>query len=527
MFGNFLCVIPAYKKVGTIPDQLVKKLVNQSLFERSLRAALECFSLDNVIVYTDSHEIFFICNHFGVKAFVEPAQLPPNKMADIAELTTHFDLPIDRRIVLWWPDVPLIRPEQVRLACKEFLASDASELVFSTNLDRHIVVSGEALTQGDILPIATPKRVLPSIRMFRSGVEHHKGAVYDFHVSEQSAIVLNGYEDWWVCEQLLQQKRIVFYVHASVEIGLGHLARSRILAQELSGHQVIFVCEKEAHSVFAALREVNYECYASKDPEAFVLKLQPDLVINDRLNTNENFLQELRQKNIKTVNFEDFGSGALVADLVINDIYEIEKYSGPNVLWGSEYVILRDEFDLAQRCRWQADVKHIFVSFGGSDPTDLSYRILPQLEVFGAAMSVHFLMVIGAANKMADSIIAKAADYANVSVFYNRATMSDVMEKCQLAISSNGRTVFELADMHLPAVIVSHHEREAEHDFSKLENGFVNLGIVNETIMDDILAKIKELIENEVLRSTLNDAVQKHDFRANKARVRKLIEGLL
>ena len=527
MFGDFLCVIPAYKKVGTIPDQLVKKLDNKSLFERSLREAIDCFGLEHVVVYTDSHEISFICKHFGVTAHVNPAQMPPDKMAEMSELADYFNLPADGQIVLWWPDVPLIRKEQVSLACETFLASDASQLIFSTNLDNHMVVSGDALTRGDIAPISTPKKVLPSIRLLRVGANDHKGAVHNFHIPEQSAIIVNGYEDWWVCERLLKQKRIVFYVDASFEIGLGHLARARIIAQELSDHHVIFVFEEHATSVFEALREVNYECYASQAPETFIMGLAPDLVINDRLNTEKSFIENLQKAGIKVVNFEDFGSGALAADLVINDIYEAEQYQGPNVLWGSHYVILRDEFDLALRCAWQEEVTHVFVSFGGSDPSQLSHSILSQLEAFGARMSVHFLVVIGTGNKLAERIMSQASDYAHVSLFYNRATMSDLMERCQLAISSNGRTVFELADMNLPAIIVSHHEREAGHDFSQMHNGFVNLGIVDDGIIPQILAKLKELIEDKALRASLAAAMDKHDFRANKARVKKLIEGLL
>jgi len=56
-----------------------------------------------------------------------------------------------------------------------------------------------------------------------------------------------------------------------------------------------------------------------------------------------------------------------------------------------------------------------------------------------------------------------------------------------VAISSNGRTVYELADMNIPSIIVSHHEREASHSFASLDKGFINLGVVDR----DISTKLK------------------------------------
>ena len=102
------------------------------------------------------------------------------------------------------------------------------------------------------------------------------------------------------------------------------------------------------------------------------------------------------------------------------------------------------------------------------------------------------------------------------------------MEKTQLAICSNGRTVFELAHMNIPAIIVSQHTRENTHSFADEKNGFIPLGVYNEnTTNEEIIENFDKLVENNDFRKNLFDAQKKYDFISTKKRVKKLIYKLL
>ena len=59
--------------------------------------------------------------------------------------------------------------------------------------------------------------------------------------------------------------------------------------------------------------------------------------------------------------------------------------------------------------------------------------------------------------------------------------LADEKGKADLAITSQGRTIYELASMGVPAVVMAQNPREAEHVFAGIQNGFINLGIGNET----------------------------------------------
>ena len=55
--------------------------------------------------------------------------------------------------------------------------------------------------------------------------------------------------------------------------------------------------------------------------------------------------------------------------------------------------------------------------------------------------------------------------------------MPEIMSDCDIAITSRGRTGFELAMLGIPTISVAQNEREQRHNFMSEENGFDYLGI--------------------------------------------------
>ena len=65
----------------------------------------------------------------------------------------------------------------------------------------------------------------------------------------------------------------------------------------------------------------------------------------------------------------------------------------------------------------------------------------------------------------------------NIHLLYDIKNMPEVMSKCDVAISSRGRTAFELALMGIPAVVIAQNKQEQTHEFISDKNGFDYLGI--------------------------------------------------
>ena len=105
--------------------------------------------------------------------------------------------------------------------------------------------------------------------------------------------------------------------------------------------------------------------------------------------------------------------------------------------------------------------------------------------------------------------------------------ISKIMEKTQLAISSNGRTVYELADMNIPSIIISHHERESTHSFANLEKGFINLGVIDNQVDIKINKVFNKLVEDLDYRKLLFMNINRYSFRENKQKVVNKIMELI
>ena len=115
-------------------------------------------------------------------------------------------------------------------------------------------------------------------------------------------------------------------------------------------------------------------------------------------------------------------------------------------------------------------------------------------------------------------------------VYLTHATgvISRVMEQVQLAVTSNGRAVYELAHMNVPSIVISQHDRERTHLFACKENGVVPLGLYQEGVTENMAVRqLEELVTNIQFRLELYQKTQPFSFSGNKKRVVSLIRGLL
>ena len=73
-------------------------------------------------------------------------------------------------------------------------------------------------------------------------------------------------------------------------------------------------------------------------------------------------------------------------------------------------------------------------------------------------------------------VVLKCKDL--VSLVYDTDNIAKLMSTADFAVCSNGRTVFELAHMSVPSVILCQNERELDHDFSHGLEGLSLFGIL-------------------------------------------------
>ena len=265
----------------------------------------------------------------------------------------------------------------------------------------------------------------------------------------------------------------------------------------------------------------------------FVIAERPDLVVNDVLDTTEQYIDRLKKDGIKVVNFEDLGAGARRADIVFNALYS-EESGSDNVLSGPQYFCLRDEFlyfDINKRHDLKENIQKILVTFGGVDEANLTVRCIEEIAFICARRKISLTVIVGPGyTKLTElkSVIESVADVA-IELIISTKRMSDFMAEADLAITSGGRTVLELASVNTPTVVICQNKRELTHSFLAAENGVRNLGLHSDVRQGEIGHVLNELLGKKgfSLRLEMVDKMKRFDLREGKKRVIESIRDLI
>ena len=518
---NLFVVIPAIKKNAIIPDQLIKKLNGITLIQRAINTAKEI--TQNIFIITDSEEISLIAQRNSIEFYRDAKlKLNSNNILDVTlKVLKNRDI---KNILLYRANTPLIGSEILIDAYNEFLKKSQYILTSVKKLDRELLqYKNNSLSRVE-------NSYFQELKAFYIFPKTLRNRIFKpFIIEEEKSIEIKNYQDWWICEKILQRKRIVFNVIGSLEIGMGHIYHSLALAHEITDHEVIFVCHEKYEIAVEKIASMDYKVISTSDTTETILELKPDLVINDILNSDVKYIKKLKENGIKVINFEDLGKGSKYADLIFNELYDIPQLEGDNYLWGYKYLALRDEFYFATPHKFTDKIKAILITFGGTDQNNLTLLTLKSILSICQSNSIKIYIVCGGGYAFKEKLrdYLERIEYKNIELTYASGVISKIMEKSQIAISSNGRTVYELADMNIPSIIVSHHKREATHSFASLQRGFINLGVIDNRISLKIEKSFLKLIEDRDYRELLYMNIEKYSFRENKQRVIEKIFGIM
>ena len=110
------------------------------------------------------------------------------------------------------------------------------------------------------------------------------------------------------------------------------------------------------------------------------------------------------------VNFEDEGPGSVLADQVVNALYE-EPQNETNgkqperFLYGHKYFCLRDEFLQAEQNAFRPAPKCILITFGGTDMPDYTRQTLDTVEPLCRERGIAIRVVTGPGYAHRDELV--------------------------------------------------------------------------------------------------------------------------
>jgi len=304
---------------------------------------------------------------------------------------------------------------------------------------------------------------------------------------------------------------------ANAQIGIGHVMRCLALAQawQDAGGHATFVMATEAAALEARLRSERMGIvYLSTLPggakdaiQTRQLARQKDAswVVVDGYHFGGDYQQTIKDSVLRLLFVDDNGHAEYYfADIVLNqnlhahESMYVNRGSYPQLLLGSRYVLLRRDF-LKWR-GWKREIpevaRKILVTLGGGDPENQTLKVmqaLQQVEVDG----LEAVVVIGASNphfRELQSTI-RNSQFA-IRLAQNVSDMPDLMAWADIAIAAGGSTVWELAFMGLPSLvlILADNQRPVANRLDSLGVS-VNLGSHRKGSSAKITQAVTQLLE--------------------------------
>lgn len=285
----------------------------------------------------------------------------------------------------------------------------------------------------------------------------------------------------------------------------------------------VFFLSNEKHEV---LIQNGFEVIIIEKQKDMVLELDPilkiidkytiDCLIVDHYEASVEFMTELSKKVNILVYIEDLCKNAPSVDFLINgNVYaNKECYPSPhkktNFLLGTQYTLLRKEFLKLPRRKIKKTPSNIMITTGGSDNHYLTIRLLKILIANVLTKRIQIKVIIGKNFKNILEIEDFAKKYENIILQYNVSNMAQIMCESDLALSTSGSSLYELAITGTPSInfIIVDNQEKVATKMNEL-NCTVNLGWFNKINDVNISEKIVELINNYKLRKKMSKSGQK------------------
>ena len=324
---------------------------------------------------------------------------------------------------------------------------------------------------------------------------------------------------------------LLIRVDSTYETGMGHFMRTLALAQKWQKERgdIYFLINDNENLKKRIISEnmkyiVNPFKSGSMEDSKFLLSTVFDneisWVIVDGYVFNEDYFDFLRNNQLNFLIFDDDGKKFHYnSNIVLNqnlhgeyEWYDLKKESYTKLLIGTKFTLLRNEFlnHMGYEKTIKNKAKNILITLGGSDVKNYSLNILEILNML-EYNDFEVIVLIGA-NNIHEETLVKFSETTkfNVNILKNVTNMPEIMEWADLAFSSGGTTVWELAFMGVPTIVgATSYVEEVLLTGLNDNNLFKTIGKLENLNKIDVKNIFDYLINNKIAREKMSVDGQK------------------
>jgi UDP-2,4-diacetamido-2,4,6-trideoxy-beta-L-altropyranose hydrolase len=299
-------------------------------------------------------------------------------------------------------------------------------------------------------------------------------------------------------------------------IGMGHLYRTMAIAEAARakfGLTLLFV-RNEDPSVSKVLSGNSFESCVLEDLpleahllEKILLEYAKEGAAACIMDSKEDLAGEIlfmKTLGAPVLLLDNYTQARFHADV---NIYPVAHFDSQCLQWdgyagehasGKDWVPLSQRFlRVHSRRRPIEQGKSLLVSMGGSDPNRLALKVMDALQAFRHDVLIR--IVLGFSCQFAEEVHMKNKLLGNRFVIIERTTnIEELMLDAGLAITALGTTIYELAYLGVPTLVISnyHEDERDERELEKL-GSVVPLGFYAD-LSEEALRNSVEALWNNV-----------------------------
>lgn len=522
MAREIVVIIPARGGSKGIPRKNLRIFDGVPLIVNAIKTAKSASKVTQIVVTSDDDEILGLAERHGVVAF----KRDPKLASDAATLEPVIAEVVNARhlshaiVVTMQTTCPLIMSSTVDQAIAE-IEEHPDATSFTVVENRHLSwIKDDGVFKPNYVKRVN-RQELPPVFYETGGVVACLGDKLVAHntrfrppyrpisVSEAESIDIDTAFDWARANAAVQQKRIAIFVKGNETIGLGHLYRQLTLYDHLAKHDICFYCPVKDRLIQEILAEkfIKFETFEQDTVSAQLANFKPNIIINDLLDDWVNLIEQQSSSQAKVIVFETEVHIPGLQYEAVNALYRAER---PQDRVGPNWFILRPEFVQAKPKEVSDVVNEILVTFGGTDPADQSFRMY-NILLDDAYSNTRRTIILG---KGYNGKLLNVQSSEGFAILKDTSQISRYMLRADVAITSKGRTIYELAKCGVPTLSIAQNARERRHYFGEVL--FKDLGLYSEVSNEDITLSLKNMMSDTKIRKELSQKNRTIPFGDNR-----------
>jgi spore coat polysaccharide biosynthesis predicted glycosyltransferase SpsG/CMP-N-acetylneuraminic acid synthetase len=527
-----LGIVPARGGSDTVPYLNIKRLGDLPLLAHTLRAAEEAPTLDRLIVSTDDARVAEVARAHGADVpFLRPADLAAD-IPSLKPVIVHAVQEIERGgetidiVVVLQATTPFRESWAIEEAVDR-LVGGGYDTVVSVTEDRTlnwrddggqlVPLFAREGRRDEQDPIYKENGAVVALRRATLDAPARFGEKVGYVVLDKRAgFTVHDLEDFWMAERLLRQPRVLFRVDGSAALGMGHVYRSLAIAQslrELSRAEIAFLMSADGAEGIVTVSRQGYPVRVVGDNRLenyleHIRDFSPAILINDlRPPIDAEYVSALSHVGATTVNLVDTPDDLDMTEQyeqVIVSVMNQDRETPEGFYGGPAFAILREHFRGREK-EVREEAQMVLLTFGGSDPQGLTLKAARALQDLPEHVQV--LAVAGPAFSYRREFDALAATLRRRIPLIHEAAghIADLMLEADVVVGSGGMSVYEIAALGTPGVILGQNAREEKRmrEFSRYGT-VVYLGLGPEVEDQVIATAVRDLLGDPARRRLMS-----------------------